>query len=194
MHVQIHLKSIETDRLLIRPLRMEDLDALHAINNAGFGEIPLDERRAWLEWATRNTPALENLYQPPLGDRAVVLKASGELVAQVGFVACHGPFERLTWFAERLKQPDANTTSMEMGLFWATHPDHQRQGYAREAAAALIDYAFTGLRLNRIIATTEYDNEASIAVMRSLGMVINRNPQEDPSWFQVVGILANPQP
>jgi RimJ/RimL family protein N-acetyltransferase len=45
----------------------------------------------------------------------------------------------------------------------------------------------------RIVATTQRSNAASIAVMRRLGMNVQENPDPDPPWFQVVGILAHPQ-
>jgi hypothetical protein len=48
------------------------------------------------------------------------------------------------------------------------------------------------LRLRRIVATTEYDNAASIAVMRKLGFRIERNPGRAPFFLQVVGIVENP--
>ena len=53
----------------------------------------------------------------------------------------------------------------------------------------MIDYAFREMRLNRIIATTEYDNIASLAVMRKLGMRLEENTFREPSWMQVLGLL-----
>ena len=79
----------------------------------------------------------------------------------------------------------------EVGLYYAFDPVYQRHGYATEAARGLIDFAFSELHLGRIIATTEYDNERSQAVMQRLGMTLARNPFPDPFWFQVVGILEN---
>ena len=79
-----------------------------------------------------------------------------------------------------------------MGLFWGTAPTHQGNGYATEAAQALIDYLFTHERLARIVANTEYDNLASQAVMKKLGMTLDRNPQADPPWLQIMGVLENP--
>jgi hypothetical protein len=35
--------------------------------------------------------------------------------------------------------------------------------------------------------------ESSIAVMRRLGMQIERNPLSQPEWFQTVGILHAPE-
>jgi RimJ/RimL family protein N-acetyltransferase len=137
-----------------------------------------------------NHNALADLRQPPYGDRAVALKSSGEFVGSVGLVPSYGPFDRLPSFGGNR---GAGLFRPEMGLFWATRTAHLRQGYASEAARALIDYAFSSLNLARIVATTEYDNVASQAVMRSLGMSVEHNPQPDPGWFQVVGVLQNTQ-
>jgi RimJ/RimL family protein N-acetyltransferase len=69
---------------------------------------------------------------------------------------------------------------------------HRRRGYATEAGQALVDYAFRSLNLRRIVATTDFDNEGSIGVMRRLGMTIERNPNPgQPHYLQVVGILEN---
>jgi RimJ/RimL family protein N-acetyltransferase len=45
------------------------------------------------------------------------------------------------------------------------------------------------MHLGRIIATTEYDNLPSQAVMRKLGMALHRNQRPDPPWLQMVGLL-----
>jgi len=76
-----------------------------------------------------------------------------------------------------------------MGLYWEISPRCQRQGYATEAGAAHIRYAFTALNLQRIVATTTYDNAASIGVMRKLGMTILRNPLPEPPYMQNIGVL-----
>lgn len=61
-----------------------------------------------------------------------------------------------------------------------------------EAASAMVTYAFEQLHVKRIIATTTYDNIASIIVMRKLGMNLKKNPLSSPSWLQVVGVINNP--
>ena len=57
---------------------------------------------------------------------------------------------------------------------------------------AAVNFGFAEMNLGRMVATTTYDNEASIAVMRRLGMTIGSNPLLEPSWFQVVGWLDAP--
>lgn len=79
-------------------------------------------------------------------------------------------------------------------LFYAIAPVHRRQGYAFEAARALVDYAFLVLRLKRVVATITYENLASMAVMQKLGMHIAHNPFPDPPYLQVVGVISNTSP
>ncbi|WP_374351811.1 GNAT family N-acetyltransferase [Chitinimonas sp.] len=49
-------------------------------------------------------------------------------------------------------------------------PQHGGQGYAYEAAAAVLAYARQQLRLPRILATTRLDNTASQRLLAKLGM------------------------
>ncbi len=184
-----HHFTLQTERLTIRPLVMEDLDVVHAISNECFGKIPTHERREWLTWQIMNYTALARLWQPPYGDRAIVRRSDGVLVGMVGLVQSWGPFDLLPSFRRLLTQPPPNLSRPEMGLFWALAEDARGQGYATEAARALTDYAFGTLKLARIVATTEHDNASSIAVMRRLGMTVERNPEGTPEWFQTVGVL-----
>ena len=47
---------------------------------------------------------------------------------------------------------------------------YQGKGFAFEATAQVLDYAFTLLRLHRIVAITDCENERSVALLRRLGM------------------------
>ncbi|HEV8638121.1 MAG TPA: GNAT family N-acetyltransferase [Chloroflexota bacterium] len=188
------MPSLETERLLIRPFGLEDLDACRRVMDGGPSpDRPTrSARRRWLRWTVLSYGELAALRQPPYGDRAIVLKDTGAVVGAVGFVPSLMPFGQLPSFradapgtADRLSFP-------EVGLFWTLAPEHRGHGYATEAAAALIGYGFRELRLRRIVATTSYDNVASMAVMRRLGMRIDRNPHPDPRWLQVVGVLDHP--
>jgi RimJ/RimL family protein N-acetyltransferase len=178
-------------RLVIRPFVKDDLAAAHElIDNQLYppGES-LEARRDWLTWCSLNPGQLAALGQPPYGDRAITLRTSGALIGMVGYVPCLDAFDQLKVFRG---QPDSLHTA-EVGLYWAVAPAHREQGIATEAAQALIDFGFEHLPLKRIIATTEYDNFASQAVMRKLGMELERNPYDSPPWLQIVGLLENPR-
>lgn len=190
------LAVLETHRLIIRPFRMDDLPNIHRILDVELAEAnwghdethALDERRQWLQWTVMSYEQLARLYQPPYGERAIVLKSTGHLIGAVGYVPCLMPFEQLPSYKAG-DGPRLRTT--EFGLYWAISLAHQRQGYAAEAARAMIAYAFDTLKLKRVVATTTYDNAASMGVMRKLGMRIEENPLAEPPWFQVVGRLEN---
>jgi RimJ/RimL family protein N-acetyltransferase len=193
------MAALETTRLLIRPLALEDLNAVYELLDVDLRDAKLgsekahslEERREWLEWTVMSYTQYARLFQPPYGERAVVLRRTGELLGLVGYVPCLNVFEQLPGFADAVVSPERAGATAEVGLFYAIRPAHQRQGYAAEAAQAMIDYAFQQLRLKRIVATTSYDNAGSLGVMRRLGMRIETNPYLDPPWLQAVGVLEN---
>ena len=196
--MSLRMPLLETSRLKIRPFAISDLDVIHRIldvelSDADFGTdgaTALAQRRRWLEWTILNYDALAELYQPPYGDRAVALKTTGEVIGACGFVPCLAPFGQLPSFAAQ----SSTLHSPEFGLFYALSPSLQGHGYATEAMRAMVDFAFTTLKVRRIVATTTHDNRRSIAVMRRLGMRIDTNPLPAPPWLQVVGVIDNTSP
>jgi RimJ/RimL family protein N-acetyltransferase len=184
------MQSLDTDRLTIRQLVESDLSAVAHLLDACFGDAPRAHRAHWLAWTVRNYEQLAMLRQPPYGDYAVTLRG-GAVIGAVGLVPSFGPFDRLPSLRARLKVEPTGRFQPELGLFWAIAPAHRRQGYATEATSALADFAFRELKAERLVATTEHDNAASIAVMRRIGMTVERNPEPEPAWFQTVGVLFN---
>lgn len=188
---------LETNRLVIRAFIPDDLPVIHRILDQTFGDgsqvedqAALQERQSWLQWSILSQEWLPRLYQPPYGDRAIVLKRTGEVIGSAGYVPLLMPFDQVPEL--RTSTPSSPYNTPEIGLFWAVDPGHQRQGYAAEAAQALVEHAFRQMGLKRIVATTEYSNIASQGVMGKIGMTITRNPLPDPPWLQVVGVLENP--
>ena len=185
------MRELVTDRLAIRPFVLDDAAAFRRLLDEAFGQGSYgteDTTRVLLEYNVLADKAHDALHQTPYGDRAIVLKSDGMLVGAVGFAPCLAPFGRLRSFA------GISHRTPEVGLFWALFPEHWGKGYATEAARAMVSYGFDELELARIVATTENDNLRSIAVMRRLGMTIERNPSTEPHWFQTVGVLMNPAP
>lgn len=188
---------LETERLTIRPYRPSDLQSSYAIKQAiGWvdatqphtTQLATEER--YLSRTNDMIALLATLAQPSYGDRAVCWRETGDLIGMVGYVPYVSPFGQLPMFGGI----EGAKWTAEVGLMWAIDPAWQQRGLATEAAQALIDFAFAPgpLNLKRIIATTDYDNLASQAVMQKLGMDLQRNPFPEPVWFQVVGVLENP--
>ncbi len=178
---------LETERLLIRAFQPTDLETMQRILRQTFEDgVSQSERAAWLEWSRLNDEWFPKMYQTPYGDRAIELRSSGEVIGSVGLVPVHAPFDQIPELREAAMSGYYTT---EVGLFWVIDPHHQGRGYATEAARALIEYAFDELHLKRIVAMTEYDNSASQRVMQKAGLTLTRNPQAEPPWLQVVGVV-----
>ena len=184
------MPTLHGARVHIRPFTANDLVAALAlfddVSDGSHVEPSVRARRnAWLAWATSNHDELARLDQPPYGDRAIILTASDTIIGAIGLVPC------LDVYGQAGIGPDDGRSRAEMGLFWMVHPHYQGKGYATEAGQLLVRYAMDELRIERIIATTDYDNHASQAVMRKLGMDIRRNSQTTPPWLQLVGVYES---
>jgi RimJ/RimL family protein N-acetyltransferase len=193
------MPNLETERLHIRPLTPPDATAVfHLQQSIGWlnpAETEAEQKahtQEYVRWSSLNHTQLARLYQPPYGDRAVVLKNSGQLIGLCGLVPYIEAMDVFPYFAgQRQNKTPSGRAFAEMGLFWAIHAEQQGQGYATEVARTLIHYAFTGLNLHHIIATTDYDNLASQRVMEKAGMHLQHNPLPEPPWLQVLGIIEN---
>jgi RimJ/RimL family protein N-acetyltransferase len=140
---------LETDRLVLRRFEPDDWKDVHAYaSDAETMTYILDFGGPMTEEQARDFVA-ENL-----GDQArafaVVLKAERQLIGHMIFHP---------WFAPRI---------YEIG--WALNKRYHGQGYATEAAAALLRYGFETLKVHRIIATCQPENAASYRVMEKIGM------------------------
>ncbi len=141
------IQHLETQRLTLRRFTTSDGPAVHLY----MGD-PLVTRwlpRGRLDKAGAQTFADRNAGPRPRA-MAVVERASGELVGHMDF------------------HPWLGRGTYELG--WAIGRPHQRQGYATEAAGALLAYAFEIRRGHRVVATCQPENDASWRVMQKLGM------------------------
>ena len=185
--------DLETERLRIRRLDLSDVEACHRLYlDIGWADMMVSEaenralRQSLVEWSVQNYIQLARLRQPPYGDRAIVRKHEGTFVGLVGFAPTIVPLGQLPSFGAH----EHARSAPEVGLFWAVVPASQGQGYATEAATAMIEYGFGTLGLERVVATTKRTNLASISVMRRLGMKVEENPYPEPSWFQTCGVAV----
>jgi RimJ/RimL family protein N-acetyltransferase len=186
---------LQSDRLVVRELTSRDLDAVHGLLDVDlrWEQRSRADRARWLDWTIADYEQRALVHQPPYGEYAVELVETGQLIGLVGLVPSLMPFGLLPGYRAHGVQ-NTPFAVPEVGLFWAIGTAHQRRGCASEAAAALIAFGFDVLQLARMVATTETSNAASAAVMRHLGMRVERNPEPAPFYMQVVGVLENPNP
>jgi len=147
---------LQTERLALRPLRIEDLDEMATLLGdqealvLWGGALDRDGARTWIE---RNLARYES---DGFGRCAVVLRATGEIVGDCGPI--------------RTTVEDAP----EVELGWIVRRSLWGQGIATEAAAAWRDFAFEALGLDRIVSMVSEANAASRRVAEKLGMTVER--------------------
>src|SRR5258708_4823238 len=110
----MQMPPLETDRLTMRPFERNDRDACERLFQTVWGHGVRDD---WLEWAVRNSDELARIYQPPYGDRAIVLRETGELIGSVGVVPSFGPFGTLPGFDPDPTGAAAKRFAPEVGLY-----------------------------------------------------------------------------
>jgi [ribosomal protein S5]-alanine N-acetyltransferase len=141
-------QPIETQRLQIRPFHESDWPAVATYTTMPAIMAYMGEGVQTPEQT--HTFVAQNATGEKVTAYALILKAEENLIGHMVFHP---------WFAPR---------TYEIG--WVLHPDYHRQGYASEAALALLRYGFAELKLHRIIATCQPENPASYGVMEKIGM------------------------
>lgn len=171
---------IVTERLVIRRFMYNDIpDVLGFVSQPSVAKITSGRIQATAE-GVRKYIDLQNSYQPFASDEvfelAIERKADGKVIGLLGLIC-------------------QDYAQGEMG--WALGVEYRGQGYATEAARALIDYGFHSLGLHRMHADTGTDNLASCRVMERLGMrregLLRGAVYEEGKWVDryVYGILAD---
>lgn len=146
---------IETDRLLLRPFSRGDVEAVFAYR--------------------RREDVARYLADEPMSHEMCV----DVVQARVGQVSLSVPDDRLTLAIECRRTHDLvgevclilrDRLAGQGELGYVLDPSWQGQGYATEAAAAVIAWGFEGFGLHRIYARCNVANAPSYRLMERLGM------------------------
>ncbi len=143
---------IETERLLLRMFRAEDLDAVyHLFNDADVQKyLSVENKRTREQLKT----TLENLVsrwdERGFGMWCVTEKKTGEIAGYCGFQY----FDNM---------PQVEIVFAFLKSFWGS-------GFATEAAKACLRFWFDELTSKEMFAATSPDNHASLRVLEKIGM------------------------
>ena len=143
---------IETERLILREMTMDDYDALYKVlaDSDMMQHYPytFDEERV-RGWITKNMERYETFG---FGLWAVILKETGEMIGDCGLTMqlIHGQIKP------------------EIG--YHIRKDCQRKGYGSEAARASRDWSFEHTPFNIIYSYMKYTNVGSYATAIANGM------------------------
>ena len=150
------MNPIETGRLALRRLTLEDAPFI----------LELVNQPSWLRFiGDKGVRTLEDA-------RDYLRKGPLDMYARLGFgllrVALRdGPPIGLCGLIKRDTLPDPD-------LGFAFLPGYWRQGYAVEAARAVLERGATALGLRRVVAITSLDNAASIRLLEKVGFQFER--------------------
>lgn len=148
---------IETDRLLLRPLTLDDLDPLYALYSdreirrffpdGVDGTLTYAETKAELDWIID-----QHYGKHGFGTWATLYKDTGAFIGRCGLIpwTLDGRF-------------DVEVAYLLDKAYWG-------QGLATEAAQAIVEYAFGPLNLTRLICLVDPGNAASRRVAQKIGM------------------------
>ncbi|MCH9633471.1 MAG: Acetyltransferase [Chlamydiae bacterium] len=153
--------SIQTERLILRQWRADDLPA--------FAKLNADERVLHFFpsiLTEEQSDLLAEIIQKELNEKdyglwAVELKEGPSFI---GFVGLHYQDFKADF-----------TPCIEIG--WRLAFEQWGKGYAAEAASEVIKYAFDKLKLQKLVSFTSASNIRSIKLMKRLGMT--HNPLDD---------------
>ncbi|TQS45226.1 GNAT family N-acetyltransferase [Cryptosporangium phraense] len=168
MHVYL-----ETDRLVLRRFTAADADLL----------IELDSDPPVLRYLSTSPTPPETVRERVL---PIILAGYEMWDGKFGvFAAQHkdtGAF--LGWFFLR---PEDGTTTDEVELGYRLRRDEWGKGYATEGSRALIDRAFTELKVHTVWADTMAVNRPSRNVLEKLGMTLTGTIDTPPDLADVEG-------
>jgi ribosomal-protein-alanine N-acetyltransferase len=144
--------GIETDRLVLRPLALDDVDDFHRISM-----LPA-VRKYLLDDVTISRDRAKSLVEDSVklfnergyGLWFLSLRDNDRNIGFTGYLFFHDP--------------------PELQLIYALEPDYWGHGLATEAARAMIRYGFDTLGLDVIKASADAPNAQSLKVLEKAGM------------------------
>ena len=143
---------LETERLIVREYTMDDFDALYEIlsdaETMKYYPKPYDEEgvRRWIRWC------MDSYQAYGFGLCALELKSTGEFIGDCGI---------------SMQKIDGELLP-EIG--YHVHKKYWRQGYAKEACAAVKGWLFTHTAYDSVYSYMNRENVASCATARANGM------------------------
>jgi ribosomal-protein-alanine N-acetyltransferase len=149
---------LETPRLLLRHLGMQDVQELYSLYQDidirryfPDGVLGFEDTKEELEWYMKGHP-----QYPELGLWATVHKESGRFIGRCGL---------LPWEIDG---------KLEIEIAYLLNKDFWHQGFATEAAHGIMLYGFEKLHLTRLICMMHPENVASQKVAVRIGMKLER--------------------
>ena len=148
------MKTLETERLILRKFKQDDFDAVHSYADCAenliymmWGPNTEEQTRDFINMSiaqAEESPCVNYNY-------AVELKNHGKVIGGCGIYIS-----------------DDDDNKAEIG--WLLHRGYWLKGYGTEIGEALLQFSFEELNLHRIVARCDAENIGSYRVMEKIGM------------------------
>ncbi len=161
---------IETERLLLREITLDDTEALFRLHSdpsvQKYTGEPVVKSMEEMEKAVENR--IEGYKKYGYGRWATILKSEEQFVGWAGLAYL----------------PEFD----EIDLGYRFLAEYWGLGIATEASRAILNYGFDALKLKKIVAIAMKENKASIRVMEKVGMQFEKFAPyepgtEDAIWY-----------
>lgn len=170
------MPTLETERLILRPLSQKDsCDMFDYAHRDALTQYLLWDPHPGESYTHEYLRYVEKRYRAgDFYDWAVVLKENSRMIGTCGFTRI-----------------DHTSELGEVG--YVINPDYQGNGYATEAAQRVVSFGFETLGLHRMEARFMLGNDASLRVMKKLGMSFEGYSRESlyvKGEYRTVGVCA----
>jgi RimJ/RimL family protein N-acetyltransferase len=152
MRYDLQRNELQTDRLRLRWLTLDDVDLMLGV------------------W---NDPA----FIRHVGDRGIRTRQEARAGIRKGAMRLYDEFGYGPWRVALLDDTAVGICGLfrrdgldEPEIYFSTLPEHCGNGYAYEAACAVIGHAAEVLKLPRLTALVSPDNAASVGLIKKLGL------------------------
>ena len=162
---------LETERLFLREMNPDDFDALYKV--LADPEIMMhypydfDEKRV-RDWIERN---MNRYRENGFGLWAVCLKETGEMIGDCGLTLQNIEGEMLPEIGYHIRK------------------DCQHKGYAKEAAAAVRDWAFENTDHPSLYSYCKYTNVPSYKTAEAIGMHFEKEYPDEANEITHVSVI-----
>ncbi len=162
----------ESDRIYLRETTPDDAEVFYNLNlNPEVIKYTGDAAFKSIEEARTFLANYDQFRKYKMGRWAVVLKDGDQILGWCGLKY----------------HPHENFVDLGFRLF----EDQWRKGYATEAALLSVEYGFRVLHLNRVVGRADIRNEASIRVLKKVGMIEVGKEVEHGADIVVMEIIRN---
>lgn len=156
-------KQIETENLILRPTREQDLKVLWNILcdiDVSKYYLTCKINFGWEKEKPWQYKKLERSNNRDVFQWSIILKSKNECIGQI---SCQNSFD-----TDGNKRDDS---IRDVG--WFLDSRYQSMGFGTESAKAMLNYMFNEVEIDKIITSVAVDNPASWKLMEKLGFIRN---------------------